>query len=692
MAEVLGTVASGFAVVSLAIQIAETIQKLRKFHSLMQSAPTDILFAIEELETLSMVLEDVDRSMQEQVFLDPKVKLIVVRSWRLCKSATDGLGELVRILEKGIGMGKTRGKFKIAMKKGEMDDFRARIESAKATMLLANTIYYQATQNQRLDSFERDVLQLQRTHEHSREIILREVVHSRTLIMEAPRLGMRNEQTPLRDVVKTDVEEMVRDEDDSGAYSRTGASSYRMQQQRSGVKIKDGRNYFSGLLAFIMDADEYNTMTTISFGLPTWINARRFELRLMKCRQGWDHSFRSYRTLSYDAKIFRYCMAGNVAGLQHLFASGQASPFEIDPEGRTPLHYAALYAQPEACRLLLEMGAETNVQTLWSGNLRKDFYNAHSGQGLYMNLDDIPAEGPFRGWAAHSTPLHFLLNTGGLLTDKGRMIFNNRVCLTVCSTSNSSDFERTVRALAAFGADAMLVDQYSRTALHSYSGPTSTYGWLLKNSEWDLKVMPSKDIALLLMSQMRNTQGNSVEIIQCLMATKNDMNTVAHKYYLYVLSWEWGYSMFANLPSVTGLASLILDLVHAGADLHLLSRFGATPFLTLLKLCDDWPEAIWIAKRWLELLYRAGVDLQEYGRIESELHDNNETTWTLNWGVQGDCFQLVEIWIGKTPDDFYIEFEDLYATNGWAADFWEGIYEAAEEERTRAMPGGCCED
>lgn len=124
MAEILGTVTSGFAVVSLAIQVAETIHKLKTFHSLMQSAPADILFAIEELETLSMVLEDVDRSMQEQLFLDPRVKGAVMKSWRLCKVTVDGLVSLVGSLEEGLGKGKRKmsGSLRVAMKKGEMDE------------------------------------------------------------------------------------------------------------------------------------------------------------------------------------------------------------------------------------------------------------------------------------------------------------------------------------------------------------------------------------------------------------------------------------------------------------------------------------------------------------------------------------------------------------------------------------------
>ena len=90
----------------------------------MQSAPADILFAIEDLETLSLILEDVDKSVQEQVLLNPRAKLGVLRSWMLCKTATQGLVALVEKLEGNLGgaRGKMRAKVGVAMKKGEMDE------------------------------------------------------------------------------------------------------------------------------------------------------------------------------------------------------------------------------------------------------------------------------------------------------------------------------------------------------------------------------------------------------------------------------------------------------------------------------------------------------------------------------------------------------------------------------------------
>jgi hypothetical protein len=85
-------------------------------------------------------------------------------------------------------------------------------------------------------------------------------------------------------------------------------------------------------------ADDTNTSTLISLGFPSWLHARRYDIILKKACQGWDSYFRTYRTVDLNAAVFHYSMDGDVAGLQRLFERGEASPNDIDPEGRTPLH------------------------------------------------------------------------------------------------------------------------------------------------------------------------------------------------------------------------------------------------------------------------------------------------------------------------------------------------------------------
>jgi hypothetical protein len=111
-----------------------------------------------------------------------------------------------------------------------------------------------------------------------------------------------------------------------------------IRQKRNRVVAQDGIKSFLGMVALVITNREDVTQTHISFNLPAWLYARRYEIFLRKSYQGWDQSFRSYKVISYDAAVLHYSMSGDVAGLQKLFETGDASPFEMDPEGRTPLH------------------------------------------------------------------------------------------------------------------------------------------------------------------------------------------------------------------------------------------------------------------------------------------------------------------------------------------------------------------
>jgi hypothetical protein len=336
MAEALGIVSSAFAVVSLAVQVAESIEKLKTFCSLIQGAPDDIRLAVDELETLSMVLEDVDRNVQQEVFLDPRVKTVVLRSYSLCKNSSDGLRTLVDSLQAGLAAGKKRGCFKIALKKDMIEDFRKRLESAKATMLLANQVYYQATQNQRWESLERDMYELRMSHKQHHEILVRQAVDIQSAIWRISEESTTAQPPSIGSSLYEQGDETYK----GSLPNRTHpcfSNHVKTKKQRVPV-IQCGRRLLMGLLdvAYCERGDQRTT--SYAFRLPHWIYGRRFELHLMKSCQGWDQRLRTYRTVPYDATVFAYCMDGNVNGLQHLFGTGQASPFEVDPDGRTPLH------------------------------------------------------------------------------------------------------------------------------------------------------------------------------------------------------------------------------------------------------------------------------------------------------------------------------------------------------------------
>lgn len=329
MAELLGAAASGMSVVSLAIQVAESIKKLKDFHDLMKAAPEEIRLAIDEIETLSFILADVDRDMQQQVSLDPRTKSIVLRSYRLCRNGNEALRSLVVELEEQLGKGKKRGSFKVAMKQDKIESFRKKLDSAKATMLLANQVYDRAVQGQNWESHERDMLEIRSAF--AKISSMKMLSSSSDSAPDDPGHYQSSENRKPENHISEIEEKNDLEKTEpalQGWTTRTRRKRITKQQYSRLFGIADMVSYDGGGA----------TSTSISFALPRWIYARAFQIHLTKCHQGWDHSFRAYRTLPYRSQVLLYSMNGDVEGIRQLFASGQASPFVVDPEGRTPLH------------------------------------------------------------------------------------------------------------------------------------------------------------------------------------------------------------------------------------------------------------------------------------------------------------------------------------------------------------------
>lgn len=329
MAELLSVFASGMSVVSLAIQVAESIQKLKAFHSLIRNAPIEIAFLLDEIEGLSLLLEDIDGSIQRNVVLDQRTKLAVMKSYRLCLGTGDILKSLARDLAEGIEKGRKRGGFKAALNKGKIEDIQKRLESSKATLLLANQCYNNAVQRQNWESHERDILEIKAAVGQ---------LSAMNMMIISPENPTVKESEDTGDGA---IEERIGDLPNDMSFPRVTRCSLR--HTRGFITRRDGVKSFGGLLNVVMSNRGLTTSTSISVSFPSWIHARRYQLCLTKSVQGWDQSLRSYRVVSFDAPVFQYCKGGNVAGLQVLFETGQASPFEADPEGRTPLHVRFIF-------------------------------------------------------------------------------------------------------------------------------------------------------------------------------------------------------------------------------------------------------------------------------------------------------------------------------------------------------------
>jgi len=134
MAEVLGVVASGLSVGSFAIQVVDSVQKLRNFWNSIKDAPDNIKALLEELDTLGriIILEDQGQASSEA---------------RLhCQSAASKVTAVVKDLEGVFGTAKRArywAKVKAALEEKKLEKCLKRLERAKLSLILAKQCYFQ---------------------------------------------------------------------------------------------------------------------------------------------------------------------------------------------------------------------------------------------------------------------------------------------------------------------------------------------------------------------------------------------------------------------------------------------------------------------------------------------------------------------------------------------------------------------
>lgn len=146
MAEVVGLVASGISIATLAAQITSSVVKLKSYWDQVKEAPEDLTFLIEEIEDLSLLLSDIEddqrRNPISAVLLE---RSSVSRCLEHCKRAASRLSELAddlgADLEAPNKLKNKWGSAKVLLKKDKIEKYRSRLERALRLLSLSHQCY-----------------------------------------------------------------------------------------------------------------------------------------------------------------------------------------------------------------------------------------------------------------------------------------------------------------------------------------------------------------------------------------------------------------------------------------------------------------------------------------------------------------------------------------------------------------------
>ena len=79
---------------------------------------------------------------------------------------------------------------------------------------------------------------------------------------------------------------------------------------------------------------DFYTAWAVRLQFPSWLSSTVVHLQATRAQMGWQMNLDPICIRSREADIFRAAGNGNLKWIQELFESGQASPFDVDTDGK----------------------------------------------------------------------------------------------------------------------------------------------------------------------------------------------------------------------------------------------------------------------------------------------------------------------------------------------------------------------
>lgn len=100
-------------------------------------------------------------------------------------------------------------------------------------------------------------------------------------------------------------------------------------------------------------------------GLPSWMTSKILEISGIKAPCGWNWMLRTYNLVPSSSKVVQLVQKGDVKGVQDLFTSGQASPFDLVVDDKWPWEQSLFFVSI-ACNYLTLKGTTNILATVYT--------------------------------------------------------------------------------------------------------------------------------------------------------------------------------------------------------------------------------------------------------------------------------------------------------------------------------------
>jgi hypothetical protein len=318
---------------------------------------------------------------------------------------------------------------------------------------------------------------------------------------------------------------------------------------------------------------------------------------------------------------------------------------------------------------------------------------------IFVNIDAI------------RTPMHFQVRLG---RHSVKVNDFRRTCNVPGSKPPTFDeYEQTVKLLTIYGKhDILSTDKFDLTVMDYYQSSVELYQWL-KQQDYSFQTRSLDDVVniVLARSHTYTPSGNDALLLHLLIPSgyiseltgplgSDHISKICGILRNRAMGLSINYWSFHQRKSRSELSifknmdDILVELVALCPDEFTKSLEGDAKRLRLrtsmmlgFLLEIPYNALKWILKNLLHILSEAGVDIVEYGRIETEYYEDPDLRTFIDvriWDWRSrtcdyQSFELLEIKFGASPSDFDIKFEDLYITTELMVPFWI-LVEGSEDD------------
>ncbi|KAK3114747.1 hypothetical protein LTR53_006590 [Teratosphaeriaceae sp. CCFEE 6253] len=147
MAEVVGLAASVIGVGAFAIQLAESVMKIKTFCERVKEAPRRLRHLAEEIEIMASLLTAVSG---DHVLVDGANRALLERCVKLCREAVDELSSAAEGLLGSLGSRRYMSAVKTVLRRDHLDELVGRVERSRNLPDMAHRIYITAQSQRQL--------------------------------------------------------------------------------------------------------------------------------------------------------------------------------------------------------------------------------------------------------------------------------------------------------------------------------------------------------------------------------------------------------------------------------------------------------------------------------------------------------------------------------------------------------------